>query len=142
MFDSVDDGGARPRVECRAVAKTWQDIVDLGERSVPEAPEPEAERETKRRGMFKRLRESLNKSRQALTEELTSSLFDRIDEETRHRVLVLLRALSREIPRMVVVTRGAGVDARPELFDFLLEVRDDGTRTGPLLRPTPAGPGG
>src|SRR5690606_14679744 len=66
---------------------------------------------------------------------------DRLDEETRHRVLVLLRALLREIPRVVVVTRGAGVDARPELFDFLLEVRDDGTRTGPLLRPTPAGPG-
>src|SRR5690606_14073204 len=36
--------------------------------------------------MFKRLRESLSKSRQALTEELSASLFDRIDEETWERL--------------------------------------------------------
>ena len=68
------------------MAKTWQDIVDLGERPLPAPTEPEAERETKRRGMFRRLRESLSKSRRALTEELSASLFDRIDEETWERL--------------------------------------------------------
>lgn len=67
--------------------------------------------------------------------------FDRLDEETRNRALLLLNGLTREIPRIVLITRGAGVDSRPELFDYLLEVRDDGTVTGPLLRPVPAGPG-
>jgi fused signal recognition particle receptor len=61
---------------------TWREIVDLGSRGAgsasPEA-EPEAEQ---RRGVFKRLRESLSKSRQALTEEISASLFDRIDDET------------------------------------------------------------
>ncbi len=67
--------------------------------------------------------------------------FDRLDEETRSRALLLLRGLIREIPRIVLITRGMAVDARPELFDYLLEVREDGTPTGPILKPVPAGPG-
>ena len=67
--------------------------------------------------------------------------FDRLDEETRIRALLLFKALLRELPRIVLVTRGAAVDARPELFDCLLEVRDDGAPAGPILRPVPAGPG-
>ncbi|MEX2465635.1 MAG: metallophosphoesterase [Gemmatimonadota bacterium] len=67
--------------------------------------------------------------------------FDRLDEETRIRALLLFKALLREIPRIVLVTRGAAVDARPELFDYLLEVRDDGAPGGPVLKPVPAGPG-
>jgi len=72
---------------------------------------------------------------------LVGEAFDRLDGETRERVLRLLRRLSRLIPRQVVVTRGESVDARPELFDFLLEVRDDAGADRPLLRPTPGGPG-
>lgn len=67
--------------------------------------------------------------------------FDRLDEETRSRALLLLRGLIREIPRIVLITRGMAVDARPELFDYLLETREDGTPTGPILKPVPAGPG-
>jgi len=67
--------------------------------------------------------------------------FDRLDEETRIRALLLFRGLLRELPRIVLITRGAAVDARPELFDFLLEVRDDGAPAGPILKPVPAGPG-
>ncbi|MBX7190348.1 MAG: signal recognition particle receptor subunit alpha, partial [Solirubrobacterales bacterium] len=37
-------------------------------------------------GAFRRLRESLSKSRRALTEEIGSSLFDRIDDETWERL--------------------------------------------------------
>ena len=67
--------------------------------------------------------------------------FERLDEEARIRALLLFRGLLRELPRIVLVTRGAAVDARPELFDFLLEVRDDGAPAGPILKPVPAGPG-
>ncbi len=68
------------------MATTWRDIVDLGDRDLPAPAPPEAEEAPKRRGMFKRLRENLSKSRKALTEELNASLFDRIDEETWERL--------------------------------------------------------
>lgn len=67
--------------------------------------------------------------------------FDRLDEEARIRTIVLLRALLREIPRFVLFTKGEVVDARPELFDYVLEVREEGAAAGPTLRPTEAGPG-
>ena len=67
--------------------------------------------------------------------------FDRLDEEARIRTVVLMRSLLREIPRFVLFTRGDVVDARPELFDYVLEVREEGAVGGPTLRPTEAGPG-
>ncbi|MGD8281165.1 MAG: hypothetical protein PVF69_08415, partial [Gemmatimonadota bacterium] len=67
--------------------------------------------------------------------------FDRLDEEARIRTVVLMRSLLREIPRFVLFTKGEVVDARPELFDYVLEVREESAATGPTLRPTEAGPG-
>ena len=67
--------------------------------------------------------------------------FDRLEEEARIRTVVLTKSLLKEIPRVVLFSRGEAVDARPELFDYVLEVRDDGSLTGPMLRPAPAGPG-
>ena len=78
------------------MSTTWNDILDLGDRAVPDtAPPPAAEEEApKKMGAFRRLRESLSKSRRALTEEIGSSLFDRIDDETWDFVFdVNLRAL-------------------------------------------------
>ncbi len=51
--------------------------------------------------------------------------FDRLDEEVRVRVLRLMRKLLSAIPRIVLVCRGDAVDATPELFDAVLEIRDD-----------------
>ena len=67
--------------------------------------------------------------------------FDRLDEEARIRTVVLMKSLLREIPRFVLFTRGDVVDARPEIFDYVLEVREEGAVSGPTLRPTEAGPG-
>jgi DNA repair exonuclease SbcCD ATPase subunit len=67
--------------------------------------------------------------------------FDRLDEESRIRTLVLTKKLLREIPRVVLFSRGDAVDARPELFDYVLEVREEGSASGPVLRPAAAGPG-
>src|SRR5687768_596984 len=47
---------------------------------------PETEPDSERGGRFKRLRERLAKSRQALTAELSASLFERLDEETWERL--------------------------------------------------------
>ena len=57
-------------------------MIDLGSRAsanASAAAEPEPEQ---RRGVFRRLRESLSKSRQALQEEINASVFDKIDDET------------------------------------------------------------
>jgi fused signal recognition particle receptor len=67
------------------MATSWQEMIDLGSRVSANAS-TEAEPEEQRRGVFKRLRESLSKSRQALSEEISASLFDRIDDETWERL--------------------------------------------------------
>lgn len=67
--------------------------------------------------------------------------FDRLDEEAQIRALILIRSVLREIPRIVLFTRGDVVDARPEFFDYVLEVRDEGSVSGPVIRPALAGPG-
>jgi fused signal recognition particle receptor len=73
------------------MATSWQEVFDLGDRSVTESggdgadgPDPE------RGGVFHRLRESLSRSRQALAEEISASLFERIDDETWERLEELL----------------------------------------------------
>ena len=58
--------------------KTWTDAFDLGDREVPDAPADEGQGG----GLFKRLREGLSRSRQALGAELSSSFTDRVDEQT------------------------------------------------------------
>lgn len=67
--------------------------------------------------------------------------FDRLDEETQTRALLLVRELLGEIPRVILFTRGDVTDARPELFDYVLEVREEELGAGPPLRPALAGPG-
>jgi fused signal recognition particle receptor len=55
----------------------WREAFDLGEREVEaEAPQEEGA------GVFRRLREGLSRSRQALTAELSASFTERIDEST------------------------------------------------------------
>ncbi|MEQ1858107.1 MAG: metallophosphoesterase, partial [Longimicrobiales bacterium] len=67
--------------------------------------------------------------------------FDRLDEETQTRSMLLVRELLLEIPRVILFTRGDVVDACPELFDYVLEVREEEMGGGPPLRPALAGPG-
>ena len=67
--------------------------------------------------------------------------FDRLDGEAQIRTLVLVRELLTEIPRVILFTKGDVVDARPELLDYVLEVREEGTAAGPPLRSALAGPG-
>ena len=118
------------------MATTWNDILDLGDRAVPDtAPPPAAEEEApKKMGAFRRLRESLSKSRRALTEEIGSSLFDRIDEETWERLeeaLILADAgatttaqvverLEHEVDSGAVPADGAAIKER--LIGILSEI--------------------
>ena len=123
------------------MATSWQEILDLGSRAsanASAAPEPEEQR----RGVFRRFRESLSKSRKALTEELSSSFFERIDEETWERLeeaLILadtgapttakvVEKLEHEVEAGTVPADGEAVQAR--LIEILAEVA--GTARGPI----------
>src|SRR5438046_1450416 len=66
----------------------WRDILDLGDRQLREPAErgDEGDEPGQRSGVFRRLRESLSKSRRALGEEISASVLDRIDEETWERL--------------------------------------------------------
>jgi fused signal recognition particle receptor len=123
------------------MATSWQEILDLGSRTATEASSG-AESEAGRRGVFRRLRESLSKSRKALSEEISASLFDRIDEETWERLeeaLILADAgamttakvverLEHEVEGGSVAADGEAVRAR--LIEILAEVA--GTARAPI----------
>ena len=118
---------------------SWQEIFDLGARDAV-AADAEPESEEGRRGVFRRLRESLSKSRQALVEEVSASLFDRIDEETWERLeeaLILADAgapttaevverLEQEVEGGAVSPDGEAV--RERLIEILADVASNGRR--------------
>jgi fused signal recognition particle receptor len=120
------------------MATSWQEIVDLGARSPAAVATAEEEAPEKRRGVFKRLRESLSKSRQALTEEISASLFDRIDDETwelLEEALILadvgapttaavVERLEHEVESGAVPADGVAV--RDRLIEILAEVASTG----------------
>ncbi|MCB0828416.1 MAG: signal recognition particle receptor subunit alpha, partial [Solirubrobacterales bacterium] len=122
------------------MSTTWTDILDLGDRAAPESAPPAGadEQAPRRRGAFRRLRESLAKSRKALSEEITSSLFDRIDEETWERLeeaLILADAgatttaqvverLEREVESGEVPPDGQAIKER--LIEILAEIASAG----------------
>ena len=66
------------------MARSWQEAIDTGE--AEPAPDEAAEAPARRRGAFRRLRESLGRSRQALQAELASSIGDRLDAEAFERI--------------------------------------------------------
>ena len=67
------------------MARSWQEAVDTGSETPPataSAPEGDGER----RGAFRRLRESLSRSRQALAAEISASVTDKLDAEAFERL--------------------------------------------------------
>ena len=129
-------GGGRPRppLPLGAVATTWQDIVDLGGRSGAAVAVAEEEAPEARRGVFKRLRESLSKSRQALTEEISVgpvSLKKKETSELLEEALILadvgapttaavVEMLEHEVESGAVPMDGVAV--RDRLIEMLAEV--------------------
>jgi len=120
------------------MATSWQEIVDLGTRSPSAVATAEEEAPEQRRGVFRRLKESLSKSRQALQEEISASLFDRIDDETwelLEEALILadvgapttaavVEKLEHEVESGAVPADGVAV--RDRLIEMLAEVASTG----------------
>ena len=66
------------------MAREWQDLFIVDGAPAPVATAPEAEE--RRVGRFRRLRESLRKTRQALTSEIQATLFEDLSDETWERL--------------------------------------------------------
>jgi fused signal recognition particle receptor len=67
------------------MARDWRDLFIVDGAPAPEAQSaPEAEQ--RRGGMFRRLRENLRKTRQALTTEIQATLFEELNDETWERL--------------------------------------------------------
>jgi fused signal recognition particle receptor len=64
------------------MAKSWQDVFYTGDGAGPAASEPDEERG----GFFRRLRENLSKSREAITGELRATVVGSLDDETWERL--------------------------------------------------------
>src|SRR5690349_9738882 len=64
------------------MAKTWRELFITGD----DVPPPEPETEETKRGFFRRLRDNMAKSRQALGAELQASVFQTLDDETWERL--------------------------------------------------------
>jgi fused signal recognition particle receptor len=90
------------------MARSWAQL--LGEQDAQ--PEPEAQRA----GLFGRLRDSLGKSRRALTQELASAAFDPADDEAWERLEEALIAGDVGVRATAELVRR--LEARPELGDL------------------------
>ena len=65
------------------MSRDWSDVFITADGVAPEAAREEPERQ---RGFFRRLRQNLSKTRQALGAEIQATLFDTLDEETWERL--------------------------------------------------------
>lgn len=68
------------------MAREWTDLFTVDEARARVAVASQAEQPEKRGRFFKRLRQNLKKTRDALGAELTQTLFDTLDEETWERL--------------------------------------------------------
>jgi fused signal recognition particle receptor len=67
------------------MARDWRDLFIVDGAPAPDSqPAPEAEQ--RRGGMFRRLRENLRKTRQALSSEIQATLFEELNDETWERL--------------------------------------------------------
>jgi fused signal recognition particle receptor len=90
------------------MAHTWAEL--LGDAAGPE------ETETERRGLFGRLRESLGKSRRALTEQLQVAAFDPADDASWERLEEAL--ISADVGVRATAELVRRLEARPDLTEL------------------------
>jgi fused signal recognition particle receptor len=130
------------------VPTEWEQLIDLGARAStgprasgqPSAAEDEGASSREAGGRFRRLRESLRKSRQALRAELSSSLFEQLDDETWERLeeALILADVGANATAQVVGKLETEVDAgevsgaeavRERLVELLVEIASTGERS-------------
>ena len=119
------------------MARTWRELFILN----GAAPEPEAEAEDqadeRRGGFFRRLRENMAKSREALGAELQASVFQTLDDETWERLEETLiyadvgaKTTARIVERLETEAGSGELAGGEALTRRLTELLADAARTG------------
>lgn len=127
---------------------TWEDLLDIGDHEVALAALAEADAPERRGSFFKRLRESLATSRQALGAELGATLFETLDTEAWEQLEEALimadvgaRTTAEVVGRLEAEVESGKVEggeaARARLVELLADLAKAG-RTTIDLRPSPA----
>jgi fused signal recognition particle receptor len=118
------------------VARDWSDLFITGE-SLSDGGVPEADGERRRGGFFKRLRENLSKTRQALGSEIQATLFGPLDEQTWERLeeaLIMADVGASTTASVVATLENEASDGRIEggeaLSERLIELLAQTARVG------------
>src|SRR5437660_9857843 len=117
------------------MAREWQDlfIVDGAPAPVATAAEPDE----RRVGRFRRLRESLRKTRQALTSEIQATLFEDLSDATWERLEEALiyadvgaSTTAQVVAKLEQEATGGEISGGEQLSARLVELLADIARTG------------
>ncbi len=119
------------------MAREWQDLFIVDGAQAPSAEGTGEASEERRVGRFRRLRESLRKTRQALTSEIQSTLFEDLSDETWERLEEALiyadvgaRTTAQVVEQLEREATGGEVTGGQALSDRLVELLADIARTG------------
>jgi fused signal recognition particle receptor len=118
------------------MARDWQDLFIVD--GTPARPsEPGAATEERRMGRFRRLRENLRKTRQALTSEIQATLFEDLSDETWERLEEALiyadvgaGTTARVVEQLEREATGGEISGGEALTRRLTELLADISRTG------------
>src|SRR5436190_13331722 len=130
----------------RRMARDWSELF-IVDGSGPAADAEETEREERRTGRFRRLRENLRKTRQALTTEIQATLFEDLSDETWERLEEALiyadvgaRTTAQVVEQLEQEATAGDISGGQALTDRLVALLADIARTGEDkidLRPNP-----
>jgi fused signal recognition particle receptor len=120
-----------------AMARDWQDLFITREGGVATAEADPSERQEQRRGFFKKLRENMRKTREALTSELQATLFENLDEETWERLEEALimadvgaRTTAEIVEQLEREAQEGDLTGGEQLSARLVELLADAAKTG------------
>jgi fused signal recognition particle receptor len=119
------------------MAREWQDLFIVGADAAGSGGGAPAVTEEHRVGRFRRLRESLRKTRQALTSEIQATLFEDLSDETWERLEEALiyadvgaRTTAQVVQQLEREATGGDITGGQALSDRLVELLAGIARTG------------
>src|SRR3954468_2655041 len=118
------------------MARTWRDLFIL---DIPPPPPPDGDESSpeQRGGFFRRLRDNMSKTRQALGAELQASVFQSLDDETWERLEETLiyadvgaTTTAEIVERLETEAGSSDLTTGEDLTRRLTELLADAARTG------------
>ena len=116
--------------------RTWPEIV-LTDRDLPAGNGAEPEPQEERRGFFRRLRESMSKTREALGAEIQATVFGPLNDETWERLEETLiyadvgaQTTAQIVGRLETEAAGGNLTGGEDLQNRLTELLADAARVG------------